>query len=148
MGQGNLYLFQHQLTDELPKGVIYNKGSPVSCALCLNLMLTQMKSFPIPICFRFPVVVFGSPGISTCQATHCICWALTFAFFTLSQVKFGLATGKHVNWYYLFHVGTWGFLSKGSPILEFFFSPLGLTLMADLPFDCTSSCSLLSCLFY
>ena len=30
-------------------------------------------------CFSFPAMLFGSPGISTCHATRCVCWALVFA---------------------------------------------------------------------
>ena len=115
MGQGNFVSVStptHWWTTK--KGLLYRVTSEL-CTVSLFDVDTDEK-FPhwaIAHLLQISSGGVGSPGISTCQATHCVSWALTFAFFILSQVKFGLATGKHVNWYYLFHVGTWGFLSKG-----------------------------------
>ena len=42
-------------------------GALSSVAWSIGAQLT------IFVCFRFPVVLFGSPGISNCHATRCTC---------------------------------------------------------------------------
>ena len=134
MGQGNFVSVStptHWWTAK--KGLLYRVTSEL-CTVSLFDVDTDEKFPHCPFASDFQWWCLAVQGSPPCQATHCVSWALTFAFFILSQVKFGLATGKHVNWYYLFHVGTWGFSIQRVLILEFFFSPLGLTLMAGFAF--------------
>ena len=65
----------------------------------------------ILFCFRFSVVLFGSPGIPNCNALRCICWVLVFASIfltaTIHWLVRGLSCEPNKQLYALYRFRNW-----------------------------------------